>query len=196
MLQFYTNRDLSGKLGVNLTKWKRWSREFLPPDPLGGMQSGFARQYHPDEAFIVHLGGLLVAQMKYTIPEAKQILSDLHQWFLNNGFYYDPKGAEKQKKGVENQVEKYMIYICGSTDTERKRYDFQYIIKGIIGKKAVTRNGFPVVEEQYVERSVGSRAAGIERLDIIGMRVLNITGVLERFLENLGRDKASYRALA
>ncbi|MFH2218060.1 MAG: hypothetical protein ABII68_00160 [Pseudomonadota bacterium] len=196
MLQYYSNRELSDKLGVNLAKWKRWSREFLPPDPLGGMQSGFARQYHPDEAFLVHLGGLLVADMKYSIPEARQILADLDEWLLNNGFFYDPPGNEKQMEGVENQVERHMIYICCSTDTERKRYDFHYIIKGIIRKKTVTHDGFSVLEEKYVERTVGLRANSNKRVDMIGMRVMNITGVLERFLENLGRDKASYRALS
>ena len=45
MIRFYLNRELSDRLGIRLSRWKRWSREFLPPDPLGGLQSGFARQY-------------------------------------------------------------------------------------------------------------------------------------------------------
>ena len=60
MVKLYTNRELSEKLGINLAKWKRWSREFLPPDPLGGMQSGFARQYYFSDVFTVRLGGHLV----------------------------------------------------------------------------------------------------------------------------------------
>ena len=196
MLLFYTNRELSRKLGVNLAKWKRWSREFLPPDPLGGMQSGFARQYHPNEAFVVYLGGLLVADLKYTIPETKQILGDLQQWLLNTGFYYDPKSAEKQKEGVENLVYRYMISIGCSTDTQRKRHDFQFTIKGIIEKKTATHGGFSIFEERYVERPIGPRTNRDDRSDCSAMRVLNITDVLERFLEKLGRDRASYRALA
>ena len=68
MIKFFTNRELSDKLGIKLAKWKRWSREFLPPDPLGGMQSGYARQYNPDQAFTVFLGGHLVADLKFSIP--------------------------------------------------------------------------------------------------------------------------------
>jgi hypothetical protein len=45
MIHYYTNREISQKLEINLARWKRWSRSFLPPDPLGGMQSGYARQY-------------------------------------------------------------------------------------------------------------------------------------------------------
>ncbi len=79
MINFYTNQELSKKFNVNLARWKRWSREFLPPDPLGGLQSGYARQYNPDEAFTVVLGGHLVGDLKFSIPEAKQILVALHQ---------------------------------------------------------------------------------------------------------------------
>ena len=57
MINYYTNRELSSLLNINLAKWKRWSREFLPPDPLGGKQSGYARQYHADQAFTLFLGG-------------------------------------------------------------------------------------------------------------------------------------------
>ena len=52
MIKFYTNRELSEKLSIGLSKWKRWSREFLPPDPLGGLQSGYARQYTQDPEFL------------------------------------------------------------------------------------------------------------------------------------------------
>ena len=84
MIKFYTNQELSRKLNISLARWKRWSREFLPPDPLGGLQSGYARQYNPDEAFAVLLGGYLVGDLKFTIPEARQILHDLHNWLLKS----------------------------------------------------------------------------------------------------------------
>ena len=88
MLKYYTNKDLSSKMGINLAKWKRWSRDFLPPDPLGGLQSGYARQYNPDEAFTVVLGGHLVGDLKFSISETKQILVDLHQWLVDHDFYF------------------------------------------------------------------------------------------------------------
>ena len=89
MIKYYTNRELSEKLGSKLAKWKRWSREFLPPDPLGGMQSGYARQYMPDEAFTVYLGGHLVAALRFTIPGARQILQDLQTWRSESGINFN-----------------------------------------------------------------------------------------------------------
>ncbi|MBW2192467.1 MAG: MerR family transcriptional regulator [Deltaproteobacteria bacterium] len=192
MLLFYTNRELSEKLGINLAKWKRWSREFLPPDPLGGMQSGYARQYHPDEAFTVNLGGHLVADLKFTIPEAKQILRDLNNWFSATGFYFDPKSAESTKEGLEKSVKRYTIDIFCKT-THDNNY---YVIKGLLSKKPVQHHGSTVSEARYVEMFIGARSNKQDHSNTIGKRVLNITVVLERFLENMGRERASYIALS
>ena len=87
MIKLYTNRELSEKLGINLAKWKRWSREFLPPDPLGGMQSGYARQYYFNDAFHVMLGGHLVGDLHSSVYEARRILEDLKDWLREKGFY-------------------------------------------------------------------------------------------------------------
>ncbi|MEJ2097896.1 MAG: hypothetical protein P8Y38_12350, partial [Deltaproteobacteria bacterium] len=87
MVKFYQNRELSKKLAIRLSKWKRWSREFLPPDPLGGLQSGYARQYSIDDAFTVYLGGYLVSELKFSIPAAKQILKDMKTWMQSHGFF-------------------------------------------------------------------------------------------------------------
>lgn len=191
MLLFYTNKDLSEKLGINLAKRKRWSREFLPPDPLGGMQSGYARQYHPDEAFKVNLGGHLVADLKFTIPEVKQILNDLNNWLLAKGFFFDPKNGEKKAEGLEKSIKKYTIDIfCGTTPENN-----YYVIKGLLSKQPVQHQGSTVSEERYVETFIGEKSKEHKFSNNIGKRVLHITDVLERFLENLGRERASYRVL-
>lgn len=84
---YFNSRLLSEKLGINLAKWKRWSRDFLPPDPLGGLQSGVARQFHMKDAFKVYLGGYLVSELKFTIPEAQKALKALSPWLKINGFF-------------------------------------------------------------------------------------------------------------
>ncbi len=84
---YYNSQELSAMLEINISKWKRWVREFLPPDALGGFQSGYARQFTLKEAFRVFLGGILVSSLKYTVPEARRILDDLHSWLKAEGFY-------------------------------------------------------------------------------------------------------------
>jgi hypothetical protein len=80
------NREASEKLNVNLAKWKRWSREFLPPDPTAGMQSGYTREYTMDECFTVFLGGHLVSKLKFSVPDSKRILETLIPWIKEKGF--------------------------------------------------------------------------------------------------------------
>ena len=96
MIQFYSNRELSEKLDINLARWKRWSRDFLPPDPLGGMRSGYARQYAFKELFKVYLGGYLLHHLKLTVAEAQRIVADLSPWLNRNGFFAlkGPSGSQ------------------------------------------------------------------------------------------------------
>ena len=114
MIKFYTNKELSQIFDINLAKWKRWSREFLPPDPLGGLQSGYPRQYNLDEAFTVYLGGYLVRELKFTIPESRQILYDLHQWLIDHGLYYDFSGQAGSEIETGEPVQHYHIAIMSS----------------------------------------------------------------------------------
>ena len=83
---YYKNRYLSEKLNIGLAKWKRWVREFLPTDPLSGRQSGYARQLNLGDAFKVYFGGHLVSELKFSIPQAQQILFDLGSWFEKHGY--------------------------------------------------------------------------------------------------------------
>jgi hypothetical protein len=87
MIKYYNNRELSRSLNINLARWKRWTREFLPPDPLGGLQSGYARQLSMREAFWVALGGHLVGFLKFSIHQAKTILADLEPWLEQSGYF-------------------------------------------------------------------------------------------------------------
>ena len=104
---------------INLAKWKRWSREFLPPDPLGGLQSGYARQYSPDEAFTVFLGGHLVGDLKFSISETKQILVDLHQWLVDHDFYFYFSKNSGSAKNSAPDINYYQLAIsCGAFTEE------------------------------------------------------------------------------
>lgn len=91
-IPIFQNRQLARRLNINLARWKRWSREFLPPDPLAGIQSGYARQYYLDDAFRVYLGGYLVSHLHLAVPEARQVLADLAPWMKAEGLCFDLRG--------------------------------------------------------------------------------------------------------
>jgi hypothetical protein len=195
MIKFFTNRELSERLGINLAKWKRWSREFLPPDPLGGLQSGYARQYNPNEAFTVHLGGYLVAHGKFSIPEAKQILQDLHSWLSGNGFYFDVKGPVGFPKGVQRMVKKTIVFISKRGNANDGITEFHYIIRGIIAKKAIRTEGYDMMQALYTETHIDSAGDPSLDLETNTAKTLNISGFLHRFVECMGLDVAHYAAL-
>ena len=192
MVKFFQNRELAQALGINLAKWKRWSREFLPPDPLGGLQSGYARQYNLDDAFIVYLGGYLVSELKFSIPEAKQILNDLKDWMISNRFYYYYDHINGKEPLVASQGESYRIHIFyGKTQPGGPR-GIDYRIKRILARYSEEIDGKGVVMERTVEErfqqspnSSSVEEAG-DRPDMEwGARLLQITDLYYHFLELL-----------
>jgi hypothetical protein len=195
MIKFFTNREVSKRLDINLSKWKRWSREFLPPDPLGGMQSGFARQYSPDGAFTVYLGGHLVADLKFTIPEAKQIVKDLHSWFAEKGFYFNARSNGTVNQGEDKLVKKYIIFIEREKDPGNA-IGFMYTIRGIISNEPVNYNGVEIMKELYRETTMGLPPKKISTIDMNIVNVLNITDVLNSFVVRLNLNRSRYWALS
>jgi hypothetical protein len=109
MIHYYTNREISQKLEINLARWKRWSRSFLPPDPLGGMQSGYARQYAFKDLFKVYLGGHLLSHLKLSLPESQQVLTDLSPWMKKSGFL-ELNGAIGALAEIGGLTNGYRIY--------------------------------------------------------------------------------------
>jgi hypothetical protein len=181
MIKFYSNRELSQKLNINLARWKRWSREFLPPDPLGGMQSGYARQYSIDNAFTVYLGGHLVGELKYTIPEAKKILEDLKKWLKDIGLYINTKNSNKTGKDAKDLVKEYIIFILRENDLKNNSGSFSYRIRGIINNIPIEYNEYRVREERYIEEYI--RMGERNKIDnnIESERMLKITKIHRYF---------------
>ena len=195
MIKFFTNRELSDKLGINLAKWKRWSREFLPPDPLGGMQSGYARQFNPDQAFTVFLGGHLVADLKFSIPEANQIIQDLNNWLSETGFFFDLRGPSVSNNGLEALIKKYIIFIRRKKGLD-KRFKFIYTARGIISNEPVQHKGFEMMKKLYVEASISQEPEKLSEIDINVVKTLYITGMLSDFVDAVGLDRTRYAALS
>ena len=83
---YFNSRYLSQCMNINLAKWKRWVREFLAPDPLSGMQSGYARNLNLKDAFFVYLAGFLVSELRLSIDQAKQLMTDIEPLLKQQGF--------------------------------------------------------------------------------------------------------------
>ena len=80
-------KEYSVKLGIDLPKARRWSRELLGPDPKATRQSGFKRKLTSGEAWEVYLGGVLISEGKFLVHQAKTILRDLRPFLKKNLLY-------------------------------------------------------------------------------------------------------------
>ncbi len=191
MIKFYLNRELADCLGFKLSRWKRWSREFLPPDPLGGLQSGFARQYNLADAFHVYLGGHLVADLNFPIPETRVILEDLKPWARSQFFSYTNKNVPSS---VALPAKEYRIHIFttrADSDTEQKR---RYAVRRLIDEKMDGKRGTRMITERYLENwleggeFVSGDADADKALEWGNSRIIYISKLYERFKRKLATD--------
>ncbi len=183
MVRFYTSREIAKRLGINLARWKRWSREFLPPDPLGGLQSGYARQYNPNEAFAVFMAGYLVSALKFSIPEVRKIMQDLKDWLLTYGFYFKFSEKAQALKEPRMQADQFWIWIVPRMQNE---IGFDYRIEATIHEKQIRQDDHPAVEKQSVSWVLDAESAAGTPDVMTGCRIVNISRLRAEFLNRLG----------
>jgi hypothetical protein len=167
---YFQSKYLAAKFKINLAKWKRWSREFLPPDPLGGLRSGYARQFSHKEAFCVYLAGYLVSGLKFTVPETRQILADLDTWLRKQGFFALPNGADVNAKVVERH-----IYIFQGSN-----HSLWYVIRSINAKSPLQSPEITAGIETL--KTDGPEIGGADSEPVFGARLLMIDHLYHFFL--------------
>jgi hypothetical protein len=194
MLRFFSNRELSAGLSIPLARWKRWSREFLPPDPLGGLQSGVTRQFSVDEAMIVFLGGHLVAELKTSVPDARQILQDLTPCFRDIGLFANSRIHERFSTGFTDPIAFYSISICRDSIQPGLAARFSYTLRGQISRVLQDHGGRRVYLERYIEERLPPSAPALPKQ--LSSRTLNISAMADFFMNALGLDKGHFAILS
>ncbi len=193
MLRFFSNRELSDKLSIPLAKWKRWVREFLPPDPLGGLQSGVTRQFSVDEALIVFLGGHLVAESKASIPDVRQILVDLIPHLRDIGFFANTRIHDRFRSGFDGPIRTFTILICRDCKASALGAGFCYTLRGELSRRAQEQNGRTVFLERYIEEQIPAATQSLP--SPLSGRILNVSALADFFVKALGLDSGHFPIL-
>ncbi len=188
MIRFFTNRHLAAKLGIKLSRWKRWSREFLPPDPLGGLQSGLARQYTSDQAFTVFLGGYLVADLNFTIPEARRILSDLEPCLNSLGYLNSFRGPKAKLPAAVDPNAAIHIQIWPLPASSENPVRFGYLLRRRLQARRLSGEATWIVEEHLEQMRLDEPAATLSFDAQLSWRTLNLGLLHRRCLERIGAN--------
>ncbi len=186
MIHYYTNREISEKLEINLARWKRWSRSFLPPDPLGGMQSGYARQYLFKDLFKVYLGGHLLSHLKLSVSDSCHVLADLSPWLKKNGFY-DLNGANGERLNRVGQLNGYRIFFCPGPPVGAKNGSgFCYLIRKTVRFESdASANGRQYLETLEETTIHSDTVDGFVLLQNPDVRMINLTPLFDVLVECL-----------
>jgi hypothetical protein len=179
-------------LGINLAKWKRWSREFLPPDPLGGMQSGYARQYNLGEAFITALGGHLVGHLKYSVPEARQIIQDLKNWLRAHNFLAMGTNGKSIGDDPDQPIDSYRVYILKDRRSTGADLRFGYVLRGYLAGNDITgrylrfkEESLALQGEQFVQWCLNCTETPEVLVTSPWARLLNLSRLYQHFFRCL-----------
>jgi hypothetical protein len=172
---YYTSSELSDKLSINPSRWKRWVRDFLAPDPLGGIQSGYARQLSLKEAFIVFLGGFLVSELRFGVQEAGRILADLSPWLKKKGYF---------RLHIQNAEAAGIISSCEpATFIHIFRHSgqgFCYTIREVISEEPSSQKG--VIDQKYKQTLIGTDSDPQYEKGSLCSRTVAITTLYALFL--------------
>lgn len=180
MIKLLSNRELAETLNINLARWKRWSREFLPPDPLAGKQAGYARQYYLNDAFSVFLGGYLVGELGFSIPAARAVLSDIEPWLVAKGFRVDARGKARALAGIQGRVREFSVAVfCRGGGVAA------YRLKGTLLDEPGDMAGEPVRKAVYIEERMKPKTAAGEGDEFDTEKVLPLTRLFEFFLDRV-----------
>jgi len=182
----FSARQVSSFFQVKLATWKRWSREFLPPDRKARMRSGQTRFFSPNQAFEVYLGAHLISYLRYSIPEAREIIAGLKTWLRKNGIY--PETSEVDPEALR-RMRQLQVVIHQKDDGT-----FCYESKHIVSVKPNVGRTTNVIEEVYEQEWLpGATVEDMFRIRFTNFRVLEIGKVrrsFDRALEN-GRDQGA-----
>ena len=201
MVRYFTSRMISEKLNINLAKWKRWSRAFLPPDPLGGKQSGYARHYSITDALTVYLGGLLVGNLNLSVPESRSLLPHFLEWMKANRLMPD-QNHQFREVSDDPEMEEHPVRLIIQSDANGKN---QYKIHQVWTSKAMAKSEISldhplpshplseersIREETYSEIEIYWTASGQKGQDGTGLpvseKMLHVSWAISYFLQRLG----------
>lgn len=192
MIHYYTNREISEKLEINLARWKRWSRSFLPPDPLGGMQSGYTRQYVFKDLFKVYLGGHLLSHLKLPVSDSRQVLTDLSPWLKKNGFL-DLNGTNGTAAGKAGQLDGFRIFFCPvRTPGVKNRSGFCYLIRKTLHIQSGGLRVCRQITETYEETLIHfDNDCGSTLLEDPDVHMINLSALLAVLVHKLHHSPPS-----
>ena len=185
--------EFSKLLDIQHTKAKRYTREFLGPDPAVTIQSGHARILSLQETYFVYLGSHLVSDHNFTVHESKIIIESIKPYLIEWGLFPNDDG-KFQKKTSEVKSWKVSIF------RTNKPFFFAYLAEGVIsidntGEMTIgDYHNIPVQTKKFVhfalENNEWENPWGL-RWDSDSIKVFRISYLKDIFLHKIEGKESS-----
>ncbi len=144
------------------------------------MRSGQTRFFSPNQAFEVFLGAHLVSFLKFSIPEAREIIGGLRQWIRKNGIY--PEASDANPEALRRRQQLQVVI------HQKEDGTFCCESKHTVSVKPTMGRGTNVIEEVYEQEWIaGATVEDMLRIGFVYFRVLEISKVRDSFDRALGK---------
>jgi len=143
---------------------------------------------------IVFLGGHLVAELKTSVPDARQILQDLTPCLRDIGLFANSRIHERFSAGSTDPIADYLISICRVSTQPGLAARFTYTLRGQISRSLQGYGGRRVYLERYIEERLPLSAPSLSKQ--LSSRTLNISAMADFFVNALGLDKGHFAILS
>ena len=163
------SKDLAEAFGIGIPTWKRWAKEFLGPGP-GKHKRGQARQYTPEDALKIYLGGLLVSDHGLAVHEARRALRTLWPWIKAQG--YLKKVTEGRFEHEPSEIKTWDILIQRKKDGK-----VQLLAKAILDSTSEKRGNRIITHETFFYEPITKWDGN----DILGQTALAFDSAIKFF---------------
>ena len=179
----FTTKQLSDAFQIPIAKWKRWAREFIGIDPVAGRFGGVSREFNEEQAFHIYLGGILVSELFFSIPEARAILGGLNPWLKERGIW---PGTKPKKTGTAwDIVNACKVYILREITGG---FDFQ--LQGMIQHRKIKYQGYSAEQVILIEEPLAKPIGTVTYIEYPNVqRVFDVSSIKVLFDFRLGMLK-------
>jgi hypothetical protein len=152
---------------------------------LGGLQSGFARQYNLRDAFTVFLGGHMVADLSFPVPETRAYLKQLGPWLRRHlPPLLEHSSIGQVESGEVSRFPRYHLMIIPARDLSGRRAEPCCRIRRILSRECLDAGG-GLWRMEYEDQWLGK--PGEDGTDPLTEKVVRLSALIELFGRSINR---------
>lgn len=185
-----SNQELVQVTRMPYSKVRRWAKDFLPPDPRATKQSGYSRECTIKDGFYIHLLGHLISNLKFSAPEAKQVVDDVKEWLVAKELFPGENEERWSMRSVPAESRKFEIIIKRVMDQKYAIIPLEFVYLGItrLEKRRIGEGDPPTYQEIFREENILKTEKSVDSTNHIVLEIGELKEIFLAGIHSIKRD--------